>query len=97
MWVLTGSMRGVPSFKSEEEKRFLVKSEKKVNRFEPCYATSNKARILRILKIFKKTSWGLAKPSSVSSLVRTRLRFTASSKMDFTFPHGPRKIEIYEN
>ena len=32
----------------------------------------------------------------MSSLVRTRLRFSASSKMDFNFPHGPPKIEIWK-
>ena len=30
----------------------------------------------------------------MSSLVRTRLRFDASSKMDFNFHHGPQKNEI---
>ena len=32
--------------------------------------------------------------SSVSSLIRERLRFSVSKKMDFNFPHGPQKIEI---
>ena len=33
----------------------------------------------------------------VSSLVRTGLRFSASSITDFNFPHGPQKIEILKN
>ena len=52
-----------------------------------CFCTHWNAIIL-------ETSWDWAKPSSVSSLVSTRLRFTASSKMDLDFPHGPQKIEI---
>ena len=44
--------------------------------------------------IGKQTSWGWAKPSSVSSLVSTRVRITASSKMDLNFPHGPQKNDI---
>ena len=46
------------------------------------------------LRFFYLTSWGWAKPGSVSSLVRERLRFSASSKIDFNFPNGPQKIEI---
>ena len=40
------------------------------------------------------TSWGWAKPCSESSLVRTRIRFSASSKIYINFPHWPQKIEI---
>ena len=39
---------------------------------------------------------GDAKPSSVSSLERAILRFSASSKMELNFPHGPQKIEIFK-
>ena len=39
------------------------------------------------LSLNKYISWGWAKPSSVSSLLKTRLRTSI-------FPHGPLKIEI---
>ena len=67
-----------------------------INTFSSGYETDYKPGFIRNFLIIEKTSWGWAKPSSVSSLVRTRLRFTAISKMDLNFLNGPEKIEIFK-